>query len=121
MQHQRVIIMAEKPGEQSIFLTALELATPGEREAYLRGACGNNAALHAAVADVREPFESRSSVDSESNMLSNFTISQPPRLLFYCTRKSSEQVRLFGVLIPPFHCWIVRFGRIEQTVSMQVM
>jgi hypothetical protein len=30
-------------------------------------------------------------------------------------------VRLFGVLIPPFHCWIVRFGRIEQTVSMQVM
>jgi hypothetical protein len=44
--------MAEKPLEQSIFLTAVELATPAEREAYLRGACGNDADLRAAVAEL---------------------------------------------------------------------
>jgi serine/threonine protein kinase/tetratricopeptide (TPR) repeat protein len=52
-----VIEMSDKPLEQSIFLTALELATPAEREAYLRGACGNNEALRAAVAELLAAHE----------------------------------------------------------------
>jgi serine/threonine protein kinase len=38
-----------KPSEQSLFLAALELPTPGERAAYLRGACGDDPARRAAV------------------------------------------------------------------------
>jgi serine/threonine protein kinase/tetratricopeptide (TPR) repeat protein len=49
--------MSDKPLEQSIFLTALELATPAEREAYLRDACGNNEALRAAVAELLAAHE----------------------------------------------------------------
>src|SRR5262245_38680032 len=37
--------------EQSIFLAALELPTPAERAAYLKGACGADPAL---LANVRE-------------------------------------------------------------------
>src|SRR3954453_23991682 len=36
-------------GEQSIFLAALELKTSAERAAYLKGACGDDAALLANV------------------------------------------------------------------------
>src|SRR5262245_33756229 len=49
--------MPEKPLEQSIFLAALELATPAERQAYLRGACGTNEPLRAAVADLLAAHE----------------------------------------------------------------
>src|SRR5262245_15839417 len=49
--------MSDKPLEQSIFLTALELATTAEREAYLRGACGNNEALRTAVAELLAAHE----------------------------------------------------------------
>ena len=35
--------------EQSIFLAALELPTPAERAAYLKGACGADPALLANV------------------------------------------------------------------------
>jgi hypothetical protein len=49
--------MSDKPLEQSIFLTALELATPAEREEYLRDACGNNDALRAAVAELLAAHE----------------------------------------------------------------
>ncbi len=49
--------MSDKPPEQSIFLTALELATPAEREAYLRGACGSNEVLRAAVAELLAAHE----------------------------------------------------------------
>jgi serine/threonine protein kinase/tetratricopeptide (TPR) repeat protein len=38
-----------KPSEQSLFLAALELSTPGERAAYVRGACGDDPALRDAV------------------------------------------------------------------------
>src|SRR5262245_31951547 len=57
MRHPGVIEMSDKPLEQSIFLTALELATPAEREAYLRDACGNNEALRAAVAELLAAHE----------------------------------------------------------------
>src|SRR5262245_60257301 len=49
--------MPEKPLEQSIFLAALELATPAERQAYLRGACGNNEPLRSAVAELLAAHE----------------------------------------------------------------
>jgi serine/threonine protein kinase/Flp pilus assembly protein TadD len=49
--------MSDKPLEQSIFLTALELAAPAEREAYLRNACGTNEALRAAVAELLAAHE----------------------------------------------------------------
>jgi serine/threonine protein kinase/tetratricopeptide (TPR) repeat protein len=52
-----VIEMSDKPLEQSIFLMALELATPAEREACLRRACGNNEALRAAVAELLAAHE----------------------------------------------------------------
>src|SRR5262245_62162 len=38
-----------KTEEQVIFLAAVELPTPAERAAYLRGACGDNAELRASV------------------------------------------------------------------------
>src|SRR5262245_23664979 len=50
--NERVSAMPEKPLEQSIFLAALELATPAEREAYLRRTCENNEGLRAAVAEL---------------------------------------------------------------------
>ena len=37
--------MPECPDEKAIFLAALEQGTAGEREAYLRGACGDDAKL----------------------------------------------------------------------------
>src|SRR5262245_32501868 len=49
--------MPEKPLEQSIFLAALELATPAERQAYLRGACGDNEPLRVAVAELLAAHE----------------------------------------------------------------
>src|SRR5262249_52715777 len=42
-------MVTSKPSEQSLFLAALELPTPGERAAYVRGACGDDQALQAAV------------------------------------------------------------------------
>jgi hypothetical protein len=38
--------------EQSIFLAALELPTPAERAAYLKGACGADPALLANVQEL---------------------------------------------------------------------
>src|SRR5262249_12451882 len=41
-----------KPLEQSIFLSALELSTPAQRDAYVRGACGGDEGLRRSVADL---------------------------------------------------------------------
>src|SRR5262245_29191875 len=57
MRHPGAIKMSDKPLEQSIFLSLLELATSAEREAYLRGACGTNEALRAAIADLLAAHE----------------------------------------------------------------
>src|SRR5262245_23110378 len=53
-----------KPSEQSIFLSALELATPAEREAYLRGACGGDEGLRRAVADLLAAHERGNPLDA---------------------------------------------------------
>jgi serine/threonine protein kinase/tetratricopeptide (TPR) repeat protein len=42
-------MVSSKPSEQSLFLAALEQPTPRERAAYVRGACGEDQALRAAV------------------------------------------------------------------------
>jgi hypothetical protein len=41
--------MMADSSEKSIFLAALDLETPAEREAYLAGACGSDAGLRRAV------------------------------------------------------------------------
>ena len=41
--------MTGAKSEQSIFLAALDLGTPAERLAYLKGACGADSALLANV------------------------------------------------------------------------
>src|SRR5215472_14137228 len=43
--------------EQSIFLAALELPTPAERAAYLKGACGADPALLANVQELLAAHE----------------------------------------------------------------
>ena len=61
---------AERKDEEAIFKAAIKLKTPAERDAYLKGACGNNAELlsrlevllkaHDEVGDFLEvpPFDS---------------------------------------------------------------
>jgi len=59
--------------EQSIFLAALELQTPAEREAYLKGACGADAAMLSnvqgllAVHEEGDNFLDRSPLDATTN------------------------------------------------------
>jgi hypothetical protein len=43
--------------EQSIFLAALELPTPAERAAYLKGVCGPDLALMANVQELLAAHE----------------------------------------------------------------
>src|SRR5215471_4220970 len=68
--------MSDKPLEQSIFLTALELATPAEREAYLRGACGNNEALRAAVAELLAAHERAGNILDAPPVAAGGTVAQ---------------------------------------------
>jgi eukaryotic-like serine/threonine-protein kinase len=68
--------MSDKPLEQSIFLTALELATPAEREAYLREACGNNEALRAAVAELLAAHERAGNILDAPPVAAGGTVAQ---------------------------------------------
>src|SRR5262245_25207049 len=68
--------MSDKPLEQSLFLTALELATPAEREAYLRGACGNNEALRAAVAELLAAHERAGNILDAPPVAAGGTVAQ---------------------------------------------
>jgi serine/threonine protein kinase/Tfp pilus assembly protein PilF len=68
--------MSDKPLEQSIFLTALELATPAEREAYLHGACGNNEALRAAVAELLAAHERAGNILDAPPVAAGVTVAQ---------------------------------------------
>src|SRR5246127_180881 len=68
--------MSDKPLEQSIFLTALELATPAEREAYLRGACGSNEVLRAAVAGLLAAHERAGNILDAPPVAAGGTVAQ---------------------------------------------
>src|SRR5262249_29345810 len=68
--------MSDKPLEQSIFLTALELATPAEREAYLRGACGDNEALRAAVVELLAAHERAGNILDAPPVAASGTVAQ---------------------------------------------
>jgi tetratricopeptide (TPR) repeat protein/serine/threonine protein kinase len=68
--------MSDKPLEQSIFLTALELATPAEREAYLRDVCGNNEALRAAVAELLAAHERAGNILDAPPVAAGGTVAQ---------------------------------------------
>src|SRR5262249_38168832 len=68
--------MSDKPLEQSIFLTALELATPAEREAYLRGACGSDEALRAAVAELVAAHERAGNILDAPPVVAGGTVAQ---------------------------------------------
>src|SRR5262245_52641035 len=68
--------MSGKPLEQSIFLTALELATPVEREAYLLEACGNNEALRAAVAELLAAHERADNILDAPHFAAGGTVAQ---------------------------------------------
>src|SRR5262245_54239368 len=68
--------MSDKPLEQSIFLTALELATPAEREAYLRRACGNNEALRAAVVELLAAHERAGNILDAPPVAAGGTVAQ---------------------------------------------
>ena len=68
--------MSDKPLEQSIFLTALELATPAEREAYLRGACGSNEVLRAAVAELLAAHERAGNILDAPPVAAGGTVAQ---------------------------------------------
>src|SRR5262245_45287305 len=52
-----------KPLEQSIFLNTLELGTPAERDAYLRGACSDDPQLRAAVEELLAAHERANILD----------------------------------------------------------
>src|SRR5215471_13529821 len=68
--------MSDKPLEQSIFLTALELATPAEREAYLCGACGSNEVLRAAVAELLAAHERAGNILDAAPVAAGGTVAQ---------------------------------------------
>jgi WD40 repeat protein/serine/threonine protein kinase len=61
--------------ERSIFLVALELPTPAERAAYLKGACGPDLAL---IANVQELLAAHETGD---DFLSNGPVDEPPGTL----------------------------------------
>jgi tetratricopeptide (TPR) repeat protein/serine/threonine protein kinase len=68
--------MSDKPLEQSIFLAALELATPAERDAYLSGACGNNEAFRAAVAELLAAHERAGNILDAPPVAAGGTVAQ---------------------------------------------